>query len=169
MRTRILQMSKVWAVLGAIMGASLGMSGGGLIGAIAGLIVGTSELVTLGVIFALLGGRPQETILGAAGGLLGSLAVGMMGGPAPIVLVANFGLMVGAIVGATVRAYFRLLSLPLIVIRRLQRRHQAALVAAFAHNGRIAHRPIASVLHRHPPANHPAGPRSPLPHEHGVQ
>jgi hypothetical protein len=134
-------MSAVWAALGAIMGVSLGMSGGGLIGAIAGMVTGIVELAALGVVFALLGGRPQETILGAAGGLLGSLAVGMMGGPAPILFVANFGMIYGAIIGATLQSYIRLLALPVTLLGRLLRRYQRQLVIVHTHEGHIEHRP----------------------------
>jgi hypothetical protein len=116
-------MSRIWTVLGAVMGASVGMERGGTIGAIAGVAVGVSELATFGVPFALIGGRPQETILGAVGGLLGGLAVGMMGAHAPVVLLANVGLFVGAVVGATLHAYLRVLSLPLILLERIESRH----------------------------------------------
>jgi hypothetical protein len=112
-RPRTLRMSSVWAVLGAVMGASFGIEGGGILGAITGMLVGISELAPIGAIFARIGGRPHETILGSVGGLLGGLAVGMMGGQAPVVLLANVGLFVGAIVGATLDASVRVLSLPI--------------------------------------------------------
>ena len=99
-------MSVVWAALGAIMGASVGMEGGGFIGAIAGMMAGIVEFAMLGAIFAVVGGRPEETVLGAVGGLLAGLAFNMMRVQAPLVLVANFGLVVGAIVGATLRPFF---------------------------------------------------------------
>jgi hypothetical protein len=130
-------MMTVWAGLGAIMGASLGMSGGGFMGAIAGMV----ELAALGAVFGALGGRPQETILGAAGGLLGSLAVGIMGGPAPIIFVANFGMIYGAIVGATLQSYIRLLALPVTLLGRLLRRCQRSVVIVHPHEGHIEHRP----------------------------
>jgi hypothetical protein len=133
-------MSAVWAALGAIMGASLGMSGGGLIGAIAGMIAGIVELAALGAVFALLGGRPQETILGATGGLLGSLAVGMLRGPAPIIFVANFGMIYGAIIGATLQSYIRLVTLPITLLGRLLRRFQRPVVIVHPHEGLGEHR-----------------------------
>jgi hypothetical protein len=149
----MLRKMAVWAILGAIMGASLGMLGGGFIGAIAGMVVGTSEVVNLGVIFALLGGTPQEAILGAGGGLLGSLAVGMMGGRAPILLVATVGMMVGAIVGATLHSALRLLALPVVLLGRLLRRCQGRVVIAHTHEAISEHRPFGPpaakmVLHR---------------------
>jgi hypothetical protein len=124
LRTRILRMSILWAVLGAFTGASVGLQGGGMIGAIAGMIAGMVEFATLGIIFVFIGGRPDETMLGAMAGLVVGLSIGVLGGPAPIVVVANCGLTVGAMLGATFRAYLRLLTLPVILLRRLRRRHQ---------------------------------------------
>jgi hypothetical protein len=137
-RTRILQMSTVWAVLGAVVGASVGMAGGGAIGGLAGALVGLSELPTLGVIAALMGGRPKETILGAIGGLLGGLAVGVPGvhAPAAVLLLANVGLIVGAIVGSTLQAYFRLLALPITFLERFGRPIRPLAVIALRHDGR---------------------------------
>jgi uncharacterized protein YacL len=120
----MLRMSVVWAALGAVMGASVGMEGGGFIGAIAGMMAGIVELAMLGAIFAVVGGRPEESVLGAVVGLLAGLTFGVMRLPAPVVLVANFGLVVGAIVGATLRPYLRLLSLPVILLCRILHRHQ---------------------------------------------
>jgi hypothetical protein len=107
---RVLRMAAVWAVLGAIMGASVGMARGGIVGAIAGMIGGMLELAALGAIFATVGGRPDESVLGALVGLLAGLAFGLVTVHAPAVLVANFGMVVGAIAGATLRAYLRLLA-----------------------------------------------------------
>ncbi len=142
LRRRILRMMTVWAALGAIMGASLGMSGGGLSGAIAGMIAGMFELAALGTVFALLGGRPEETVLGAGVGLLAGLAFGVMRVQAPLVLVANFGLVVGAMVGATLRPYLRLLTLPVLLLGRLLRRYQRPVAIALRHDGLVEHRPF---------------------------
>jgi hypothetical protein len=132
-------MSTVWAALGAVMGASLAYEVGGFIGAVAGMLVGISELANFGVIFALIGGRPQETISGAVGGLLGGLVVGIGGGQAPVILLANVGLAVGAVVGATLHAYIRVLSLPIILLERMLRRHQPPAVIALGRDGLIEH------------------------------
>jgi hypothetical protein len=121
LQKRILRLSTIWATLGALVGASLGKEAGGFFGAVLGMFLGISELTTLGVVFALIGGRPQETILGAIGGLLGSLAVGMMEGPVPIVLLAVVGLVVGAIAGALHRACILVLSFLIIVLGRALR------------------------------------------------
>ena len=115
---RLQRMCVVWAALGAVMGASVGLQGGGLIGAVAGTMAGTLELAILGAIFAAIGGRPGETIVGSVAGLAVALAFGFHGVPAPLVLVANFGMIVGAIGGATLRAYVRLASLPIMVLGR---------------------------------------------------
>jgi hypothetical protein len=125
LRRRILRMATVWAALGAVMGASVGRESGGLIGAIAGMMAGIVELALLGSIFTLIGGRPKETILGAVGGLIVGLAIGMPGGQVPVVRAAVFGLLVGAMAGATLRAYIRLLSLPIVLLGRILRtRHR---------------------------------------------
>jgi hypothetical protein len=127
---RILRMSAVWAALGAVMGASVGLQGGGIIGAFAGMMAGAVELAMLGAIFAVVGGRPDESVLGAVAGLLLGLAFGLMNVQAPVVLVANFGMVVGAIAGATLRAYLRLLALPVVVLgRRLRPRHRRPALA----------------------------------------
>ena len=139
---RILRMKAVWAALGAIVGASVGMECGGFIGAIVVVMAGMVEFATLGALFALIGGRPKETILGAVGGLLGGLAVGMIGGQASVVLLANVGLVVGAIVGATLRAYLWLLSLPVVLLGRIlrPRNHRPGLVT-LRQEGVIDHHP----------------------------
>jgi hypothetical protein len=111
-------MSTVWATLGAVIGTSVGIQGGGLNGAILAMMAGMVELAVLGVAFAIAGGTPEETMLGGVAGLLLGLAACAVGGQAPVVLVTNFGLLVGAILGATLRAYLRLLSLPVILLGR---------------------------------------------------
>jgi hypothetical protein len=158
-------MSVVWAALGAVMGASVGMEGGGFIGAIAGMMAGIVEFAMLGAIFAVVGGRPEETVLGAVGGLLAGLAFSMMRVQAPLVLIANFGLVVGAIVGATLRPYLRLLSLPVILLSRILHRHQRPAVITVVNDGRIEHRPLVPALHHHAPVSHPQALRGPLRHE----
>ena len=138
---RILRMKAVWAALGAVMGASVGMECGGFTGAIVLMMACLVEFATLGAIFALIGGRPKETILGSVGGLLGGLAVGVIGGQAPVVLLANVGLVVGAVVGATLHAYLRVLSLPLILLERIGRRQRRAAIIARKQDDLTEHRP----------------------------
>jgi hypothetical protein len=111
-------MATVWATLGAVIGTSVGIQGGGRIGAILAMTAGMVELAFLGFTFAIAGGTPEETMLGGVAGLLVSLAACAVGGQAPVVLVTNFGLLVGAIVGATLRTYIRVLSLPIILLGR---------------------------------------------------
>jgi hypothetical protein len=161
-------MSTAWAALGAVVGASLGLGGGGIIGAIATMIAGTAELAVLGAIFALIGGTPRESIIGAVGGLLIGLTVGMVGGQGSVALVANFGLVFGAITGATLRPYLRLLSLPIIFLVRLLHRDQRLSALALRHDGRIEHQPFVPAIHRHASVSYPEGVRSSLPQGHVV-
>jgi hypothetical protein len=146
LRGRILRMATVWAALGAVMGASVGMQGGGIIGAIAGMLAGVTELAALGAIFALIGGTPQGTLLGAVGGLLVGMTMGLMGETASAVLVADFGLVVGAIAGATLRPYLRLLALPIILLGRLLHRHQRPAFIALGHDRSHELRPFVPVI-----------------------
>jgi hypothetical protein len=125
-------MATAWAALGALMGASVGLESGGLVGGVAAMLAGALELAGLGVIFALLGGTPRESLLGAVLGLAAGLAAGLAGAgaPAPVVLVANFGMVVGAIAGATLRPYLRLLSLPILLVGRILYRPRPQPAAA---------------------------------------
>jgi hypothetical protein len=139
------------------------MEAGGAIGAFATMIAGAVELAVLGAIFALIGGRPRESILGAVGGLLVGLTAGVMGGQDSVVLVATFGLVFGAITGATLRPYLRLLSLPFILLGRLLDRGQRLSALALRPDGRVEHQAFVPALHRHAPESHVEGMRSPLP------
>jgi len=143
----------------------MGMQGGGIIGAIAGMLAGMVELAMLGAIFAVVGGRPGESVLGALGGLLVGLAFGVMSVQAPVVLVANFGMVVGAIAGATLRAYLRLLALPCLALGRLLHRQQRPAVITLGHDGLIEHHPFSPAASSPYAGNHPVGVRSPLGHD----
>jgi hypothetical protein len=139
-------MTAVWAGLGAVTGASVGMEGGGTIGAIAAMMAGMVELAILGAIFGLIGGRPREALLGAMGGVIVGLTMGVAGGHVPVVLVADFGLVVGAIAGATLRPYVQLLSLPVVLLGRiLAVRHRHPTVIAVMREDLIEHQPIPPV------------------------
>ena len=110
---------------------------GGIAGGVAGALLGVSELASLGVASALIGGRPQETIYGAIGGFLGGLAVGIAGGGAPVVLLANVGLLVGAIVGATLSAQVRVLSLAAVLLERSLRSELGQPAMALKRDGLV--------------------------------
>jgi hypothetical protein len=138
LRKRILRMMRVWAVLGALMGAGAGLEGGGFVGAIAGMIAGMVELAVLGAGCALIGGRPGESVAGAVVGFLTGLTVGIVARPAPVVLATSFGLVFGAIAGATLRPYLNLLSLPFILLGRLLRRHQPPALMARSRMGLLS-------------------------------
>jgi hypothetical protein len=120
---RVLRMAVAWAGLGAVMGASVGWESGGVIGTIACLIAGMIELAALGAVLGLIGGRPGESLLGGGCGLtVGAVAglAGVQAGPVP----AAFGLVVGALAGATLRPYLRLVALPIVLlVRVLPSRH----------------------------------------------
>src|SRR5258708_7109807 len=85
--------------------------------------------------------------LGAVVGLRGGLAFGVMRVQVPLVLVANFGLVVGAIAGATLRAYLRLLSLPVVLLGRLLLRDRRLSALALRHDGRVEHQPFMPAIH----------------------
>jgi hypothetical protein len=131
-------MMKVWAALGAVMGAGVGLEGGGIVGAVAGTIAGMVELAVLGACCTLVGGRPEESVVGAVVGLLAGLTVGIVATPAPVGLVAGFGLVFGAITGATLRPYLKLLSLPVILLGRLVHRHQRSVLSARRRMGTLS-------------------------------
>jgi xanthosine utilization system XapX-like protein len=134
------------------------MQGGGIIGAIAGMLAGIVELAMLGAIFAVVGGRPGESVLGAVAGLLAGLAFALVRVPAPVVMVANFGMVVGAIAGATLRPYLRLLSLPFVALGRLIRRRQRPAVVNAGPDGLKRHRPVHCVPHAQREVDYPLPP-----------
>jgi hypothetical protein len=158
-------MKAVWAAVGAVMGAGVGMKCGGFSGAIVLMTACVFEFATLGAIFALIGGRPNETILGAVGGLLGGLTVGMMGGQASVVLLANVGLLVGAVVGSTLHACLRVFSLPITLLEQMLRRHQRPTVIAMGPDGLNGHQPFLPATSTLYAGTHPVGVRSSLRHE----
>jgi hypothetical protein len=102
------------------------------------MIAGMVELAVLGACFALIGGRPGESVAGAVAGFLTGLTVGLVAKPAPVVLAASFGLVFGAIAGATLRPYLNLLSLPFVLLGRLLRRHQAPALIARSRMGLLS-------------------------------
>jgi hypothetical protein len=112
-------MALTWAGLGAVMGAIVGWEQGGFVGALVSLIVGMIELVPLGAVLSLIGGGPRESLLGGGCGLAVGAVAGLTGVPAGPGLVAAFGLVVGALVGATLRPYLRLVSLPILFLLRV--------------------------------------------------
>jgi hypothetical protein len=116
---RVLRMAVAWAGLGAVMGTGVGLGSGGVVVAVACLIAGMIELAALGAVLALFGGRPGESLLGGGCGLAVGAVSGLAGVQASVVLAAAFGLVVGALVGATLRPYLRLVSLPIVLLVRV--------------------------------------------------
>jgi hypothetical protein len=148
-------MMSVWAALGAVMGAGVGLAGDGIVGAVGGMIAGMVELALMGACFALIGGRPGESVVGAVAGLLTGLTVGLVARPAPVAFVASFGLIFGAITGATLRPYLRLLSLPLILLGRFLRRHQRPALIARGRMGTLSIDRAGRFVYRRPVVQHP--------------
>jgi hypothetical protein len=146
---------KVWAALGAVMGAGVGLEGGGIVGAVGGMIAGMVELAVLGACCALVGGRPGESVVGAVVGLLAGLTVGIGAKPAPVGLVASFGLIFGAITGATLRPYLKLLSLPLLLLGRLLRRHQRSVLIVRGRMGTLGIDRARRSIYRRPVVQRP--------------
>jgi hypothetical protein len=116
---RVGGMAVTWAFLGATMGASAGGVSGGFVGAIAGVMAGAVELAVLGAALGVIGGRPGESLLGGACGAAGGVIAALVGGHPSPVLTVDFGLVVGALVGATLKPYCRVISLPIFLLRRL--------------------------------------------------
>jgi hypothetical protein len=122
---RVLRMTTTWAALGVVMGASLGIDNGSVVGAVACMIAGMIEMASMGAVFGLIGGKPQECVVGAVSGLIVGLVTGLVAGQTHLGFVAAFGLVVGALIGATFRPYLRLISLPIVLlVRFLPIRHR---------------------------------------------
>jgi hypothetical protein len=112
-------MACVWAGLGVILGLGVSPASGDVVGVVACMVTGIIELAALGAILTFIGGRPGESLVGAGCGLaLGAIA-GLAGVPTGPVPAAPFGLVVGALAGATLRAYFRLITLPVVLLVRI--------------------------------------------------
>lgn len=118
--TRVRGMAVTWAFLGAAMGASAGGVSGGFVGGFAGMIAGAIELAALGAVLGVIGGRPGESLLGGVCGVAAGILARLVGGHPNPVLAADFGLVFGGLVGATLRPYCRLISLPFLVLGRIR-------------------------------------------------
>jgi hypothetical protein len=99
-------MSLVWLGFALYVGATSMLPGADVIGLVSGAIAGVIVLVPIGVVLGLLGGRWKETCIGGVSGLtIGGLA-GLLTGQANALLVANTGLVGGALLGATFSTLF---------------------------------------------------------------
>jgi hypothetical protein len=99
----------VWGLIGSAVGL-LTTPASGSVGVVAGIIAGLVVLTPVGVMLTLAGGRARDSLGGAGLGLaLAFGSVGLGAGPAVPVAVVPFGLLAGALVGATVvTAFYRL-------------------------------------------------------------
>lgn len=111
---RLPRMVVVWGVIGSAVGVLTAQTPGP-IGIIAGVIAGVIVLAPVGAVLALAGGRARDSLIGAGAGL--ALAYGLAGlgaAPSTPVSVVPFGILAGALIGATVvTAFYRL---PLLVL-----------------------------------------------------
>jgi hypothetical protein len=98
----------VWLLFGVVVGAGSGPAADGVIGVLAGAIAGVLLFPLVGAALGLLGGRAREALLGGACGLLAGVVAGLAGRRALLPTV-NTCLVAGALVGATLPAYLRLL------------------------------------------------------------
>jgi hypothetical protein len=146
-------MTAAWAGLGVVMGAGLGIESGSVVGTIACLIAGLIEMAALGAIFSLIGGRPGESLLGGGCGMAVGAVAELAGGQSSVVLAADFGLVAGALAGATLRPYLRLLSLPVLLVGRvLASPHRRRTVEAPRVAGRLDDQPLIPITSRRRPA-----------------
>jgi hypothetical protein len=102
-------MMTAWLVLGAMVGAALGLVLGGqammiFSNAVAGMIV----FPLIGLPLGLIGGRASESLIGAAAGTVFGVALGGIAGQAITLATVIHLTVVGALVGATLRPYLTL-------------------------------------------------------------
>ena len=104
----------VWGAIGMAVGVLTAQTPGP-IGIVAGIIAGVIVITPLGALLTLIGGRARESLIGAALGVLLVPALArLVALPVTSVSLAPFGLILGALVGATaVTALYRL---PLLVM-----------------------------------------------------
>lgn len=113
-RRNVKAMTLVWVSFGILIGAGTSPPHGGPIGLISGVLAGVIVFPWMGAALGLLGCQPKPTILGGGcGALLGAAAL-MAVSSAGALHGACFGLIAGAMVGATflpvIRFYKRILS-----------------------------------------------------------
>ena len=116
---RLPGMLVVWGAIGVAVGV-LTTQTPGPIGIVAGIIAGMIVITPLGPLLTLMGGRARESMLGAVLGVVVVPALArLVELPVTSVSLAPFGLVLGALVGATVvTAFYRLPLLVLSVSRR---------------------------------------------------
>jgi hypothetical protein len=100
-------MTRLWVLLGVVVGANTVPIGSNVIGVVSGAIAGVLLLPWLGIVLGLLGGRVWETACGGGGGLLVGAGLAALSGQVPVQSLANVGLLGGAMAGATAPALAR--------------------------------------------------------------
>jgi hypothetical protein len=105
---RLRDLTLLWALFGAVVGAAPGLTrGGDLLGIFSGALAGVILTPVLGILIALLGGQVRPTLLGAIGGaLVGALARFVAGAPGGG-LTVELGLLVGGMTGGTLPQLLR--------------------------------------------------------------
>jgi hypothetical protein len=99
----------VWGLIGSAVGVLTAQTPGP-VGIVAGIIAGMIVFTPIGAVLTLAGARARDSLFGAVLGLvLASVLAGFGTAPVLPVSVVPFGLLFGALVGATVvTAFYRL-------------------------------------------------------------
>jgi len=100
-------MALLWTLFGALFGAGITPPGLGTVGAVSFAIAGIIVLAPIGIVLGFLGGQWKDTLLGGAVGLAAGAIVGVLASEGDLLHQANFGLLLGSLVGATCPALCR--------------------------------------------------------------
>jgi hypothetical protein len=92
----------LWTLFGMFIGAGSGVEASGFAEVLAGIIAGALVMPWPGLCVGLLGGEVQPTLLGGVTGAIVGMFTAILCPVAPILPVAQVGLIGGALAGATV-------------------------------------------------------------------
>jgi hypothetical protein len=101
---RVLKMTLLWLLFGALVGAVSQPPEMGLVGVVAGMIAGMTVLPVVGVCLGLVGGRVRPAAAGAVAGLAVGALGGLWLGDGNVLRLAQIGLVCGALVGGSASA-----------------------------------------------------------------
>jgi hypothetical protein len=104
---RLLDMTILWTLFGAIIGAGTGPDRRGTLDLVSFAIAGMIVLAPLGMVLGLIGGKWKEALIGAGIGLAAGAMLGGLGREDDLVAGANIGLIMGGIFGTTASAFYR--------------------------------------------------------------
>jgi hypothetical protein len=105
---RLRDLTLLWALFGAVVGACPGLThGGDALGILSGALAGVILTPVLGVLIALLGGQAKPTLLGAIGGAMVGVLARFVAGAPDGQLTAELGLLVGGMAGGTLPQMLR--------------------------------------------------------------